>query len=261
MQAAEDFMQIVLEAHIVTAAEEEMTDGVKVKEVAERIVEKYIKLAPGHGSNDFIHVYACEVLTLGLIWLNYYDAIKEGDGERIMKIWKYLLLIFKKAGRTNYSKEAAVLLINFHFTTSERVAAEIMTSRFINTKGRAGCNKPCDLHLEHLNRRLKGVISHLESNIQPSTLIRAAKAIGIIDRICTLFNEKVGGTEDSDHHSKPSSYKDFSLICESLKEIQVFRQLPSRKHKFITIKECLLESVKVEDIADWIIDRIIPSFF
>lgn len=32
-----------------------------------------------HPEIDHIHVYVCELLTFGLIWMNYYDAIKEGD--------------------------------------------------------------------------------------------------------------------------------------------------------------------------------------
>ena len=89
-----------------------------------------------------MNTYASEVLSLGMVWHNYYDAIMEGDGDRVMRIWKYLMVIFKETGHRN-----------------KRVALQVMTSRFVNTKGRAGCNIPCDLHMEHLNRRLKGIIT------------------------------------------------------------------------------------------------------
>ena len=100
------------------------------------------------GSEDLIHLYACELLTLGLIWHNYYDAIKEGDGERVLRIWKQLTVIFRETGHRNYAKEGALLLIHYNFMASERIAMQILTSRFINTKGRMGCNLPCDLHLD-----------------------------------------------------------------------------------------------------------------
>lgn len=118
-------------------------------------------------NTDLVQLYACELLTLGLVWLNYYDAIKEGDGERIMRIWKYLLIAFREAGHKNYAKKGAILLIKGS-----------NTNRFINTKGRSGYNLPCDLHLEHLNHRLKGIITRMESNVKPSFVCRAAKAIG-----------------------------------------------------------------------------------
>ena len=55
---------------------------------------------------DHIMEYACEVVSLGLLFLNYRDAIKEGDGEWVILCWKYMLLIFKATNRSNYAVEA-----------------------------------------------------------------------------------------------------------------------------------------------------------
>ena len=41
--------------------------------------------------DDGIFVYACEVLSLGLLWHCFHDAVKEGVGRRVITIWKYLL--------------------------------------------------------------------------------------------------------------------------------------------------------------------------
>ena len=106
-------------------------------------------------------------------------------------IWKYLMVIFRQTNNRNYAKEAVLLLISYNFTSSERIAAQLLTSRFVNTKGREGCNMPCDLHLEHLNRRLKGTISGMESNVQLSSIKRAARAIGVVDEICRSFSDKL----------------------------------------------------------------------
>ena len=101
----------------------------------------------GNEPDDMVCSYANEVMTLGLIWLNFYDAAKEG---RVLRIWKYLMVIFRVTNHRNYAKGAALLLMNYHFLSSERIAAQMATSRFINTKGTEGCNMPCDLYLEHL---------------------------------------------------------------------------------------------------------------
>lgn len=71
---------------------------------------------------DLVYSYSKEVITLGLLWM-------------IMRIWKYLMLIFRQTNHRNYAKEAALLLINYHFATSERVATQLATSRVVNTKG------------------------------------------------------------------------------------------------------------------------------
>ena len=57
----------------------------------------------------------------------------------------------------------------------------------MNTKGQPGSNIPCDLFMEHLNRRLKGVIHSMSGNINPSVIQKASKAIGLVDHACKIF--------------------------------------------------------------------------
>ena len=61
-------------------------------------------------NDDHVLSYTRDVLTLGLLYMEFQDAIREGDGDRILRCWKYLLLIFKVSHRTNYSVEAFTLL-------------------------------------------------------------------------------------------------------------------------------------------------------
>ena len=57
----------------------------------------------------------CNILSSGLLLMEFIDAIREGDGTRIMRVWKYLLLQFKVERRTNYSVEAFIILAQYHF--------------------------------------------------------------------------------------------------------------------------------------------------
>jgi len=59
--------------------------------------------------DDGVNAYTQELLTLNLIWAKFEDAIREGDGLRVE-----ILLNFKAANRTNYSKEALNLLVQYH---------------------------------------------------------------------------------------------------------------------------------------------------
>ena len=65
--------------------------------------------------DDELFLYTTELLTLALIWHNCHDAIKEGDGDCVLSLWKFLLVIFFKNGCKNYNKEAFLLLLNYHF--------------------------------------------------------------------------------------------------------------------------------------------------
>ena len=64
------------------------------------------------GENDHILEYANEIISLGLLFMNYRDSIKEGDGNRVILCWKYMLPIFKATNRKNYAIEAFYTLVN-----------------------------------------------------------------------------------------------------------------------------------------------------
>ena len=87
MKAAEDFLELLLEAHVVTAAECLLSihSDLTLHQISQMIVDRYVILpSPSHASkcstsvNDGIHLYACELLSLGLIWYNYLDATRKG---------------------------------------------------------------------------------------------------------------------------------------------------------------------------------------
>ena len=87
---------------------------------------------------DCVQEYARNVLSLGLLYLEFCDAIQEGDGVRILRCWRYLLLIFRAAHHTNYAIEAFTLLAHEKFILSPRMAAELKKSQTVNTHGRPG---------------------------------------------------------------------------------------------------------------------------
>ena len=126
-------------------------DKDKRKELLDRICEILLEtycqpLYPSSDSKqDKVFVYASELLTLGLFHMDYKDAIKQGDGYRVLCCWKYMMLFFKVSNRKNYSLEALRLLYQYHFSMSPRQKEQLIWSHFINTKGRRGCNIPCDL--------------------------------------------------------------------------------------------------------------------
>ena len=57
----------------------------------------------------------------------------------------------------------------------------------MNTIGQPGSNIPCDLFMEHLNRKLKGVIHSVSGNINPSGIQKASKANEPVDHVCKIF--------------------------------------------------------------------------
>ena len=93
-------------------------------------------------TSDKVFLYNTHLLSIGLFYVEYCDAIKEGDGNRVLRCWKYLLPIFKSSGHKNYSIEALNLLCQHHHGLPPRQAAQLVWSRFVNVHGLPGRNIP-----------------------------------------------------------------------------------------------------------------------
>ena len=102
-----------------------------------------------------MNLHARHLLALGCFYLEFSHAICEGDGDRVLRCWRYMLPMFISSGRKNYAIEALNLLVQHDFSLLPRQAAELIWGRFINTTGLPGRNIPNDLHMEHLNRSVK----------------------------------------------------------------------------------------------------------
>ena len=57
-------------------------------------------------NEDDIFSYSHNIPNSGLLLRDFQDAVKEGDGERIGYIYKFLMLMFKVCGKTKYAKYA-----------------------------------------------------------------------------------------------------------------------------------------------------------
>lgn len=82
---------------------------------------------------DGVYEYARDLLSLGMLYLEYRDAIKEGDGSRVMQCLKFFLPLFKVSGKMNYSIEALQTIYNYNFVLSDMHALQWQYGRFVNT--------------------------------------------------------------------------------------------------------------------------------
>jgi L1 cell adhesion molecule like protein len=99
-------------------------------------------------TDDEVQRHAMKFLSYGLLYWEFSDSIREGDGLRILRCWRYLLFFFKASKRYNYSIEAHNMLAQYHFWLSPRQSMQLIWSRCVNTHGIPGRNIPSDLHLE-----------------------------------------------------------------------------------------------------------------
>ena len=153
--SCEDFFLLIVAGHIVTASmnilnmkskqdqptleavpdltekwtEPKESRKLALSTVCETVVDKFVsfqfhnKPAP---ESDQVYAYATQIISIGCFYLELSDAIREGDGERVITCWRYLLPTFRSSGRKNYSVEALNLLYQHDFLLTPRQSAELL---------------------------------------------------------------------------------------------------------------------------------------
>ncbi len=190
------------------------------------------KPATDDNCTDKVHIYAKRILSLGCFYMEYSDAIREGDGGRVLRCWRYLLPMFRSSGRKNYALESLNLLVQHDFTLSPRQATELIWSRFVNTKGLKGTNIPNDLHMEHLNRLVKTSISGLGANKTVNSIMKVSKVLHVLSPVLNNFDTENEVAHESGRHQKASEMKDMRIILNEL--TSVFKVFPNRCHTFFS---------------------------
>ena len=263
MKAAEDFFTVVLYAYIMAAARKIMAKSTSLPsciDVARQVVSNYITLTlPDSTASTYkgnTYGYGLDVLNLGLMWLGFHDAVREGDGDRIVRYWRFLLPVFHHSKRRNHSLEALNLLVQM-ITLSPRQVAEIKWNRTVNTVGRRGHSVPCDLHMEHLKRRLKFMMANLGSNIsKPQCVEEISKCLGVVAEICTKFEQEAEIYDNKDFHTFPSFQKDLTTILEQLTAEDLLDD--SNPKILISYKKSpIVQSINLKKLTTWVGEKII----
>jgi L1 cell adhesion molecule like protein len=204
-------------------------------------------------TSDRVLAYSTEVLTLGLLFMEFCDAIREGDGIRIVRCWRFMLLLFKAKAKRKYAVQAATMLLQYHYLFTERMKHQLLWSRTINVHGRIGRNIPMDLHLEHLNRELKCAISHLGANVAEQTIMRVGYCLRQLIEIKQSYDKCTGIPVESGFHTSLSLVTDINLVLEELKKADVFTDIPKRKHRqFKSFKCNAAAALKKGDLKLWL---------
>ncbi|KAJ8264729.1 hypothetical protein GJAV_G00153260 [Gymnothorax javanicus] len=101
-------------------------------------------------STDFKKQHTEAWLSFGLLLLNFLDAVKEGDGDRLLRLYRVALVIFKSYGHSQYAYSTFLLTVQINATLCPRLGHSLTWNRFWNGRGGKRKNISLDLHLEHL---------------------------------------------------------------------------------------------------------------
>eukprot|EP00731_Ephydatia_muelleri_P005645 Em0002g1821a len=135
-------------------------------------------------------------------------------------------------------------MMQYYYILPKRYAEQMLWSCFINSEGGPGHNIPADLHMEHLNKLLKGTICHLGANKTPQAIIRAEKALGALKYILEEFDKSTGVWVTTNHTTR-SEAEDLMKMVTECSQNKVFSHKPGRNHQIFPSIQCnkLLESI------------------
>lgn len=185
---------------------------------------------PQLDEDDGVNNYALAIIGYGLLANNFEDAYKEGDGERLLRLWKFFLLHFKANGRSKYSVEAFHLIAQTNALLTARKAHQLIWNRTCSTRHH-GENKPLDLQNEHLNRNLKDDINTFRAHITQRSIDRTGHAIGPTMHVLENFDKETLVKPASGKHVEPQQKEELDIIVKELRKLEVFAFKSGRKHR------------------------------
>lgn len=142
-------------------------------------------------TQDYLYNYHRGKLAFGLILFEFNDAIKEGDGDRILDIYKMALLFYKAGGHSKYAYVVLLYITKVVAILSESDAQSLKWNRGFNKHGGKGKNIPLDQEMEHRNKTVKTEWRGLGANLTESNAQRLASGLELLDMLLMSIDEDV----------------------------------------------------------------------
>ncbi len=87
--------------------------------------------------NDDMYNYQCSLLEYAMIIMNFFDAIKEGDGKRVIRCWKFQLPYLRNdSGSPKYALEALNIFLQIHGLLPAQDSHSLIWNRFHCSRSR-----------------------------------------------------------------------------------------------------------------------------
>ena len=187
------------------------------------------------------------------IFSSYFlDAIKEGDGDRLLRQYKYFLLYCRadRSGSTKYALECLYQFFQVYALMSPRDSERLVWNRSVNNHGHKVCNIPLDESTEHSNNFLKQGIKDLGPNVSEEAVSRLCKA----ETSTRLILESTDRSLDrASRHSHVNTEKDLEELIKNVVRLDVFSEREGRKYgHFANFRRNRLENLDTSSLYQWI---------
>ena len=211
-------------------------------------------------TQDNVRNYVSSTLSMCLVALNFTDARKHADGERIIRLYKFLLLFFLGAGKTKYANETFRLLAQVKCLLSPRLAHELVWCRFVNNKGRIDSNVEPDREIEHSNRSNKDMCRGFHGHMTKKSIDRVSRSSYHIEKVLHHYDAENDVRRKSGRHEDrlEQDIVDINSLAVHLHEEEVFSVKPGRRYKAFTSvpRNWITSQVDPLELQVWMKDHL-----
>ena len=192
--------------------------------------------------------YASSFMKLGLLYRDTSDAFKMGDGERIQRNIKFLMLHFSVGSHIKYRLWLWRMQAYMTALLSERESFLYKHNMSVNmTGGIRHCIANDNLVEIHIHK-MKELMRAMGANITYEASQKAAKCIDYLQKMtAAAANVKSG------HHAAADSKDDINEMARCLVENQTFTRHEGRAYRtFPNFPSDMLHKINILDLSKWL---------
>ena len=206
-------------------------------------------------AGDDVYNYNCALLADCFLFFNFLDAIKEGDGERIMQQYKYIMLYCKADGAhsTKYALECLYQFFLVLALLSQRDSERFVWNRSVNNSSRKGANIPTDEDTEHDNNAIRQGIRNLGPNVTENAVQRISFARSPTASILGNLDDGIKRQLQLGKHSHGNLQRDLNELVKRAFEFRIFSEVEGCSYKiFNGFHRDRLADLDVSSLHQWI---------
>lgn len=192
--------------------------------------------------------------SLGLLLRDADDAVKEGDGERMCRVWKFLTLLYRVGGNNKYALAGLRLTASQVGLLTPRQAHQLKWNRFAATKQGPGKRISRDLRLESNNVVAKEEIKALGfPNINSDSIVKTTKSTGFMEKLLKKARDELVLLKRTTHNCNKVRRDVFIRVLNQVhKQADIFCHTPGRQFRSFTPSSPVFKQINRKQLHSWI---------
>ncbi len=205
-----------------------------------------------HQSKATIGDYCRTALAMILLAYNFTDARKCGDGDRIIRLYRFFILHFKAAGKNKYAHHSLRLQAQVKCLLTPKMSHILTWNRFVNNIGRRDSNVEVDRENEHRNKAIKQETRSFYGKLSDKSIKRVGEAAQKLERILLQVDKASNTKQPSGRHLKVDTSGDVLALTDIFHKERVFESGQDRQlHALPDFQKDPFSHLNLAEVHQW----------